>query len=207
MRSRLVRGLAVALALAWLAAAIPVRATSVRVVNLRDLVERSDRIFVGKCLSETSEIENGIPTTAYTFEVRDGVKGVAPGATVTVRQLGLAEPVRVNDEIKRVLRIDGMPRYTKGREVLLFLTPESKLGLSAPVGLAQGAFHVLTKGDRQVLVNGAGNANLYHELSPGWAASKGVAPEKLRELRARDDGAVEYNKFLSMVRALVQGGR
>ena len=56
-----------------------VQATTIRVTNLKDLVEQADRIFVGRCRAEYSERINNIPYSAYTFEVLAVIKGVPAG--------------------------------------------------------------------------------------------------------------------------------
>ena len=78
-------------------------ATSVRTVNLLEMVGLADRIFWGRCLGAEGKVDlsSGLAIVEYTFEVREGVKGVQSGERVVFRQArsGL------------VSGIPGIPRY------------------------------------------------------------------------------------------------
>jgi hypothetical protein len=114
------------------------QAAAVRLVNLRNLMEHSDRIFVGRCLSVDSKVINNIPFTEYIFEVVEKIKGVST-ETVTVRQFGLIEPIPIGNGLARGPIIQGMPQYKENHQYLLFLVQESPIGLSSPAGLSQGS--------------------------------------------------------------------
>jgi hypothetical protein len=53
-----------------------------------------------------------------------------------------------------------VPRLERGRDYLLFLTAQSKVALSSPVGLAQGCFDIDTSTPGQLTSNRTGNAGL-----------------------------------------------
>ena len=126
---------------------IPSGATSLRVMNLEDLVGNSQRIFSAVCQNVSSGLdENNLPYTRYSFQVTDSIHGVANQQIVVIKQFGLAEPIPLEDGVTRVSRIEGMPRYLPGQEYLLFLNQESRLGFSSPIGLIQGAFRVQGRG-------------------------------------------------------------
>ena len=57
---------------------IPLGATSLKVMNLEDLVGHSERIFSAVCQSVSSGFdENNLPCTRYSFRVTDSIHGVA----------------------------------------------------------------------------------------------------------------------------------
>ncbi len=140
---------------------IPSGATSLRVMNLEDLVGHSQRIFSAVCQSVSSGFdENNLPYTRYSFRVTDSIHGVANQQVVVIKQFGLAEPIQLDNGLTQITRIEGMPRYVPGQEYLLFLNQESRLGFSSPIGLIQGAFRVQGKGTSRTVINGMRNANL-----------------------------------------------
>ncbi len=170
---------------------------TVRVANLRDLIEQSDRIFVGKCLTAVSSLERDIPRMTYTFRVLEPVKGVA-SETVVVRQFGVAEQVSSGDGFKRGIVIQGMPRYRVGAKYLLFMVAESPIGLSAPAGLFQGAFAAKGGG----FVNEIDNRNLTRGLSRAWLLEKGLEKAEVDRIAAFKSGAIESGFLLQIVRSL-----
>jgi hypothetical protein len=90
---------------------IPSGATSLKVMNLEDLVGHSQRIFSAVCQSVSSGLdENNLPYTRYSFLVTDSIHGVANQQVVVIKQFGLAEPIRLDNGVTRVSRIEGMPR-------------------------------------------------------------------------------------------------
>ncbi len=125
---------------------------SVRPLALDEMVAYSQRIFRGVCVSaEPDGVISGLPVTRYTFRILEEVKGATGERTISFRQIGSAGE---SFEI---------PRYRVDAEYVLFLYPESEIGLTSPVGLLQGAFQVMRlSGDGEPLVrNGVGNRNLF----------------------------------------------
>jgi len=191
---------------------IPSGATSLKVMNLEDLVEHSQRIFSAVCQSVSSGLdENNLPYTRYSFLVTDGIHGVANQQVVVIKQFGLAEPIRLDNGVTRVSRIEGMPRYVPGQAYLLFLNQDSRLGFSSPIGLIQGAFRVRGQGTSRTVVNGLGNANLlidtrksiqqrYRERQQNLSR---LAPVSLPDELVR--GPVSYDNLTRLVRELLAG--
>ena len=191
---------------------IPSEATSLRVMNLADLVGNSQRIFSAVCQNVSSGLdENNLPFTRYSFRVTDSIHGVANQQVVVIKQFGLSEPIQLENGVTQVSRIEGMPRYTPGQEYLLFLNQESRLGFSSPIGLLQGAFRVQGRGTSRTVVNGIRNANLLidtrksmqqrvRERQQNLSRSAPVAlPDEL--LR----GPVSYDNLTRLVRGLLAG--
>ncbi len=191
---------------------IPSEATSLRVMNLADLVEHSQRIFSAVCQSVASGFdENNLPYTRYSFRVTDSIHGVANQQVVVIKQFGLAEPIQLDNGVTRVSRIEGMPQYIPGQEYLLFLNQDSRLGFSSPIGLLQGAFLVQGRGTSRTVVNGLRNANLLidtrksiqqrvRERQQNLSRSAPVAlPDELVR------GPVSYDNLTSLVRRLLAG--
>lgn len=109
-------------------------ATSVRAVELDELVRGAEQIFWGRVTDIRQGVlpGMGLGYTEYTLAVNDWIKG-GTGSTVTFRQLGRAAGPAA---------VPGMPVYKRGAEVLLFLHGPSRIGLTSPVGMQQGYYPV-----------------------------------------------------------------
>jgi len=153
-------------------------ATSVTTVNLAEMVRNADRVFYGRCVStrQSVERETGMAIVEYEFEVLEGLKGVRAGETVTIRQL---------DGEKASLRLPGLPSYRKGQELLLFLHGDSRLGLTSPVGMAQGLFEkrVMASGEPG-FVNSYQNSNLAHQLRSERVVSRSLSQTELSAIES-----------------------
>lgn len=147
-RSARLPGRASIVAGVFVALASQVSATIVAQLDFGELHRRSGRLFHGRCVSRREVFDGGsVPYTEYVFEVVEGVKGCqgpdgAPAKTIAFRHAGTRSGALRPDGLEvPPLRL-GVPEYDPGEEVVLFLTRESRSGLSAPVGLAQGVFRV-----------------------------------------------------------------
>jgi len=119
-------------------------ASSVRPLELEELVRQSHQIFVGRVVAtrQGTMPDSHLAYTEYTVSVSDWIKG-GSSPTLTFRQLGRSGGA---------LFIPGLPQYRKGDEVLLFIHQPSEIGLTSPVGMQQGYYRVerATNGDRYV---------------------------------------------------------
>lgn len=168
-------------------------ATSVRTVNLGEMVGYADRVFYGRCLEAApAESKAGFAVVEYTFEVLEGIKGTAGSETVTFRQ--------VQSGGKGQMGIPGMPAYRPGQKLVLFLHGDSELGLTSPVGFMQGVFQVRHDGDALKVVNGLGNQNLGHGLSLAQGRELGLSSKQFREIER--GGAVRFDTLASAVRKI-----
>lgn len=180
-----------------------VGATSIEKLNLSQLVKKSGRIIVGKCIDrhETTLFAAGgeIPITVYTFSVSQSLKGDA-GGTLELRQFGSFD---TRGRGNALLKIVGMPDYKIGEEFVLILTAESKLGLSVPVGLGQGCFRISQNketGVREVL-NGFNNAGLFDKMA---AASFGgqALNANLKNILTQKKGNIQFDSFITILENL-----
>ena len=109
------------------AAPPPVRAGGPRSApsgaTLEQLSRHAGFIFRGRVLRvERLRPAAGSPATVQvTFQVLEGIRGTRTGDHLTIREWAGAWPA-------------GRPRYRVGQELLLFLYPPSRLGLTSPVG-------------------------------------------------------------------------
>ena len=170
----------------------PAAAMTILPLDLPALTHQAARIFVGRVERiEAGRDANGLPVTWTTFAVEQTVKGPA-GAHVTLKQLGAS----LGTADARVLPHPGLPRYRPGESVVLFVHPESALGLTSPVGLGQGCFRIRDDHGANVAENDVGNRNL---ASPGAAARTLAAPVAPDATAA----PLPLDTLLGRVRALV----
>ena len=178
--------------------AIPVWSASLQPINLPEMVDQADRIFLGRVVDEwTGRDETGIPATITTFEVTGAWKGQVEGI-VRIKQLGVTE-IQPDG---LATRIEGMPRYRRGSEYLLFFPPDSRIGFTSPVGMFQGSFEIGTaeKGSKSVL-NGVDNANLVRGLEPEHLNRLGLFQENFPFV-SRKRGPMHLDELIGMIERL-----
>jgi hypothetical protein len=168
-----------------------------REVNLAEMTAAAGRVVHGRVA-----------------EVRPGRHPEQPGLAVVFVKLSVVEmlkgaPAR---EVSFMQYAGGalshLPQYRVGEEVLLFLYPESRYGLTSPVGEGRGKFTV--QGDARtggrVLRNEHANFALFDRLDRSKLRSTLALSRAERELveqptRGGREGA-ELNAFRSVVRKL-----
>jgi hypothetical protein len=162
--------------------------------DLDQLVQNAENIVRGQVTSVTSEPHPQFPnlqTVVVTLSVSKVLKGSA-GSTLTFRQF-----------VWDARDTSVLARYKSAGEVVFFLNPVSRYGLTSPVGLEQGRFRVIRdqKGTRYV-VNGRGNMGLFSQVSEK-AASRGIALSRpVRQMLAGASGKASLDSFEAAVQAL-----
>jgi hypothetical protein len=132
-------------------ASLPSFSTTVEKFTLDDLVQKSGRIIVGKCISRESRWNdrNTLILTTARFVVSEPLKGSSDGFVNVVTVGGTLDGITQT--------VSGMPVFEPEEEALLFLEP-SKNGHWQPLGLSQGKFRILR--NRQT-----GEEDVIHSLS------------------------------------------
>jgi len=182
-------------------------------MNLESITKKAGRIVEGVVLSasEGSVIVPGgqsVPVTKYTLSVFQSLKGQT-GQTVVVKQVRLGASSGMAGA--------GLPGYKVGEHLILFLTAESPLGLSAPVGLMQGVFQVQKdeKGAPNSVINGTNNAGLFDGMAglsvplqaPSQAMKKSGNSAKASDVSEDANhagGSAPYSQFISVVKTIVK---
>ena len=105
--------------------------------TVQQIVRNSAVIFSGTVLSVEHLGDAGAPTiTRITFRVQNAIRGVRSGQVIQISEWGSLW--------------NAGERYRRGENVVLFLYPKSKLGLTSPVGAAAGRFEVDKTGHVQI---------------------------------------------------------
>ncbi len=99
--------------LALILGALSTGATTLKRMNLDDLTQAAQTVARVKCISNEMRWDGGQIWTLTTFEVLELIKGNVP-RQITVRLIG----GKVGHLFERV---EGVPRFTSGEEVYLFL--------------------------------------------------------------------------------------
>lgn len=157
-------------------------AATVRQMSLKEIVETADRVFVGTCIDVRSLRDGyGLPATFVTFSVQEGIKGNL-GKIITIKVIGGGGGL---------LRIEGMPAFHEGEEVLLALYPNSQYGFTSPVGLQQGKWTVVEKT--------AGKKMLHRSL-----AGAAILGAPTYDYDQDASGMVDYTRFMGLVKRLAR---
>lgn len=140
----------------WLA--LPASATTVKPMNIVDLIDNSQTIVAGRVEKVTDGFNaNGLPYTEVTVRVLDRFRG-ASDSTYVFRQFGLSAPRTLPNGKVYVGRPDAWPTWRAGEVSLLFLYPKARVtGFQTTVGLAYGKLGM----GNGVAVNAYDNVGLF----------------------------------------------
>lgn len=169
-----------------------------RSINLAEMTSHAGRIVHGRVIEVREGIHPQHERMAVTFikiQVTEMIKG-ATAREVSFMQYGNSSTQYIAD----------MPKYAVGEEVVLFLYPESKLGLTSPVGQGQGKFLVrddVRSGQRR-LVNDRANFALFARLDTAKMTSTLTLNKAEREAIAQPDGRTNSGLEISAFRSLVR---
>jgi len=156
-------------------------------LDLAQLVAATDRAFVGRVVSVRSGRDTaGLPSTWVTFAVDQVIKGKI-GGELTMKQFGTMTPLSDGS----MVRLPGLPSYTPGEEMVVFLSGESDGGFCSPIGLAQGKFPIVRRGGEATVRATVENIGILQSV------------HRLQTTRAQFTGDVTLNDFLDQVAPLV----
>ena len=160
-----------------------VEATTVKQLSLEQMVRGSQRIILGRCVSQET-YWNKTRTrilTATRFAVTDNLKGESRGVATVMTVGGTL------DGLTQV--VSGTPKFRENEEVLLFLEA-GKGGYWILMGLSQGMFRIAT--DRR------GMKVAYHASSGLHLVSASAETSAQTPIPTR----VELDRLLSRIRQL-----
>jgi hypothetical protein len=147
----------------------PLAATTMLQMDLEQLTDRAGRIFRGTVIDvEQGVVEAGgseLPAVTYRLRVDELFKGEADvvkgdDAMIEIRMIGTIKAAKPEGEYARLNAFRDVPNLSKGSDYLLFMTPQSAIGLSVSVGLGQGAFRVFPIDKQDYAVNEFNNGGL-----------------------------------------------
>ena len=163
--------------------------------NLDDLAAEAGVIVRGRIVSTRVEPHpqfSALWTVVVTMQVDEAIKGQI-GNSYSFRQF-------IWDQRDR----EDAAGYQKGQRLLLLLTAPNSNGLSSPVGLEQGLFHLSTDTVGSVYAtNGRNNVGLLSGVA-SRAAAKGIrlAPRSEALVSAPRQGPLALDDLLTLIRQL-----
>jgi len=171
-------------------------ATTVKHFDLPQMTSSAARVFRGTVTDvRAGSVKVGggqLATTIYRIRVTEAFKGdfaTVKGITYAdVEMLGSAKAETPRNGLHHFSAFRDMPRLVSGQEYLVFLTAESSIALSSPVGLAQGLFEIDTSLPGEPTSNGLNNAGLMADFARGPMPYANLA-ERLRTIIATKGGA------------------
>ena len=163
-------------------------------VNLTYLSQRADVIVQGSIIGVRYENHpefDNIPTVKVTLEVEDMLRGPS-GRTYTFREVLIG--VKAGN-VKQDYRV--------GQRLMLFLPSPSRYGLSSPVGIEQGRFHITRlPAGQEAIANEIGNAGLFQDVeNTAFLASISLSENHMR-LAETTKGPVSLSEFSALVKIL-----
>ena len=96
-----------------------------------------------------------------------------------------------------------MPELAIGQTYLVFTTQPSAIGLSAIVGLGQGAFRIEQVGKDEVAVNEVNNSGLFRDMTaPSAPAARSLAAPPHPPV-SRRSGPISYDELARQIRTVL----
>jgi hypothetical protein len=181
--------------LAFILLSHPVTAqVMVRPINLAYLVQRADVIVQGQVTEVVQENLPGypnIPTVKVTLDVENMMRGPT-GKTYTFREISLG-----------LRSAGGKKDYGVGQDLILFLPVPSKYGLSSPIGIEQGRFHITRSPDGGfMVVNENNNLGLFRNVAQAAKVAGYKLTASQLQVASAEGGPVHLDGFVSLVRGL-----
>jgi hypothetical protein len=169
-----------------------------RAVNLAEMTSHAGRVVHGRVVEVREGVHplhEQIGVTFLKVQVIEMLKGGA-AREVTFMQYGNSR----NNYIAH------LPKYNIGEEIVLFLYPESKLGLTSPVGQGQGKFVVRddVRSGQRVLLNEHLNHALFARLDAAKVTAKLALNSTEKAAIAQPEGRTGAGLDVSTFRSLVR---
>ena len=163
----------------------PLSAANVAQMNLEQLVQHSERVFVGTVLSVSErrvEVGGGqVPAVTYRLQVDEAFKGEfteIKGQRFT--EVSMLGSLKIVAGARHPIR--NFPVLREGREYLLLVAPAGPIGLTSTMGLGQGCFNLSHKGREKVALNEANNHGLFSGMNVALPSGKAVPYAALADL-------------------------
>ncbi len=165
-----------------------------RQVDLAYLSQRADVVVQGKVLSVRQGYLPGhrnVRTTEVVMQVEKMLRGPsAQQYAFREIEFGLQKKQRKQT-------------YAAGQRLLLFLPSPSSYGLSSPIGIEQGRFHIARQDGGDMIANEIGNSGLFKNVAAKASkAGRKLSPDQLRVASTRR-GPVKLDEFISLTKNLL----
>ena len=163
LRRRSTRGALAALLLVGLTLPMSAESTVVERLPFGDLADSAERVVRAR-VSSVEGCARGHVWSRISLDVQEDLRGLGPGEIVLEQPGGLLEEAMPSGAIGTVAF--GMPTFTPGEEVVVFLRDNATTGRATVVGLGQGKLDVLPDGRLERDLSGILLANLGRPMPP-----------------------------------------
>ena len=148
----------------------PVQATTILMQTLDDMVTEAQDVFRGTLKNqETVTVKvkgQDIKATRYLFTVSEMLKGQS---NLSDNQYEFTMVGSPGSAFFSNSSNTSFPRFENGQQYLLLMRAPSKIGLSSPIGLANGSFKITTlENNEEIAVNGFQNAGLFKNVNESF---------------------------------------
>lgn len=198
LKRRAIMGAQLLLVLAMSTFGTASHATSVKQLNVVDLLTHADTIVAGKVASVSDGFgADGLPYTEVTLEVADTIRG-KKSATYTFRQFGLDKPRVMPDGRVYLGRPTGFPTWQENETAIVFLYGKARhSGLQTTVGLGYGKVSYANG----LAMNSYENAGMFK----GVKAGRGVLDSNEQKMFGTRSGPVSASVFQRFLHRAVAG--
>ncbi|MEJ2246995.1 MAG: hypothetical protein P8Y80_13105 [Acidobacteriota bacterium] len=165
-------------------------------VNVSYLSRRADIIVQGRVVDVRYENLPGyanIPTVEVSLEVENMLRG-PEGHTYTFREVLIGLKAR-----------EGKNTYHVGERILVFLPSPSRYGLSSPIGIEQGRFHIARSPEgEEIVVNEIDNAGLFKNMdTASYMSAMQLSQNRMKNMQTAGRGPVRLDGFVALVKSLM----
>jgi len=165
-------------------------------VNVSYLSQRADIIVQGRVIDVWYENLPGyanIPTVKVSLEVENMLRG-PEGYTYTFREVLIG-----------LKALEGKNTYHVGQRILVFLPSPSRYGLTSPIGIEQGRFHIARNSDgEEVVVNEIDNAGLFKNMdTTPYMSALPLSRNRMKKTETAGRGPVRLDGFVALVKSLM----
>jgi hypothetical protein len=152
---------------------IPLFASAiVKQMDLSEVCARAAMIFRGTIVDVTEgKVAAGggeLPTVTYRIKVTEAFKGdftTKDGVSYAEVTMLVRLKSAPRDGVQHFSALPTLPSYEIGSDHVLMVTAPSAIGLSAPVGLAQGSYSISTRNKTEMAQNALGKMLSYGDLA------------------------------------------
>lgn len=182
-------------------------ATMVMPLNVAELTQNSDRVFVGECESVVDGSDsNNFPATFVSYRVLQMIKG-EPATRISFKQYGILQDkldrfYESSSNLVMTPYIYGQVQHQVGEKVLLFLRGDSELGFSGVVGMGQGKFAIINDASGiPVAENEFHNAFCFRKMAKGSPLS--LLHSKLMKSEGTTAGPMPLSDLIGTIQTIV----
>lgn len=177
-----------------------------RPLDIGELTQSAGTIIHGRVVRVQQGSHPDYPNVAVVNVTVDVLRNVRGAATSQISFRQWVQPIRrLGVAVAPARKVRALAGYSVGEEVVLFLYPNSRYGLTSPVGAEQGKFSVVHSSAGVQVRNTLGNAALFSNVQ-ATAQRAGVKLSQAELAATAKPNAIDLTAFLNLVSRFAQAG-